>query len=288
MVTVKLLLLNSNSNTNLARNWVNEQKAGAGRESGASLVYMNKQFLIFGSILGGAGLSALMVAWLALGHPAGNSGKVSPGGSITVSPRPAQLSKAENSISAPGILDTAHPQSSGLPQAVAAPGTGWNTTASPSGSSLSPQVVSSLKSPTSGGGVQASNYQGPQHATSQEIPSSGSPRLPVAGLTGTAAATTPATQTIEVPPAGTVPAALAEPGATSPLDPISQKEADAIANNFLNNVQKAVASGQPQSQAWKTQQQIADEAYKARFGQDAFLTANLQAYLQAQSAPAKP
>jgi hypothetical protein len=75
---------------------------------------------------------------------------------------------------------------------------------------------------------------------------------------------------VNVPQGASVPAVLAQPDAKSALDPVSQKEVQTMADNFLNSVNAQTQSGTPQDQAWNQQQASSDDAFRARYGWEAF------------------
>ena len=94
----------------------------------------------------------------------------------------------------------------------------------------------------------------------------------------------PAQQVVDVPPNASVPAVLAQPGPTSTLDPASQQEVAHMADNFLNAVDTQTSSGTPRDQAWQTQQMASDDAFRARYGVEAYNAESAMANLQARGA----
>ncbi|TSA30647.1 MAG: hypothetical protein D4R65_12835 [Verrucomicrobiaceae bacterium] len=82
---------------------------------------------------------------------------------------------------------------------------------------------------------------------------------------------------IEVPPSAVVPAALAEPGSGSVLDPVSQQEVAGMANSFIDAVDQQTAGGTSKEQAWRNQQLAADDAFRARYGWEAFVKESARA-----------
>lgn len=88
---------------------------------------------------------------------------------------------------------------------------------------------------------------------------------------------------IEVPPSAVVPAALAEPGSGSVLDPVSQQEAAGMANDFIDAVDQQTDGGTSKEQAWRNQQLASDDAFRARYGWEAFVKESARA-----NAPSTP
>jgi len=82
---------------------------------------------------------------------------------------------------------------------------------------------------------------------------------------------------MEVPPSATVPAALAEPGSGSVLDPVSQQEVAGMANDFIDAVDQQTAGGTPKEQAWRNLQLAADDAFRSRYGWEAFVKESARA-----------
>ena len=86
---------------------------------------------------------------------------------------------------------------------------------------------------------------------------------------------------IEVPPGVSVPAVLAEPSAKSALDPISQEEAQSMADTFLSTIDEQIQAGIPRDSAWEKLQKRSDDAFRARYGWEAFNTESAKANEQA-------
>ncbi len=86
---------------------------------------------------------------------------------------------------------------------------------------------------------------------------------------------------IYVPAGVSVPAVLAEPSAKSTLDPISQEEVQTMADTFLSNMDEQIQAGTPRDSAWKQLQKRSDDAFRARYGWEAFNTESARANEQA-------
>ncbi|MEI6490915.1 MAG: hypothetical protein WCO94_00080 [Verrucomicrobiota bacterium] len=93
-------------------------------------------------------------------------------------------------------------------------------------------------------------------------------------------------QVVDVPPGANVPAVLAQPGSSSVLDPVSQQEVSALADHFLNAVDQQTATGTPRSQAWQKQTAASDDAFRARYGWDAYVAENARVNAQTRTNPA--
>lgn len=91
-------------------------------------------------------------------------------------------------------------------------------------------------------------------------------------------------QTIEVDPSLTIPAALAPVEQATTLTPTQQQQSAEAGDDFLAEVDEAVAKGATPSQAWKSRQAASDDAYRAQFGADAYLTQSASASLSAKPA----
>ena len=90
-------------------------------------------------------------------------------------------------------------------------------------------------------------------------------------------------QVVDVPPGANVPAVLAQPGGSSVLDPVSQQEVSALADNFLNAVDQQTAAGTPRDQAWQKQTAASDDAFRARYGWDAYVAENARVNAQSRT-----
>ena len=86
---------------------------------------------------------------------------------------------------------------------------------------------------------------------------------------------------VYVPAGVSVPAVLAEPSAKSTLDPISQEEVQTMADTFLSNMDEQIQAGTPRDSAWKQLQKRSDDAFRARYGWEAFNTESARANAQA-------
>ncbi|MEI8310742.1 MAG: hypothetical protein WCH98_08300 [Verrucomicrobiota bacterium] len=90
-------------------------------------------------------------------------------------------------------------------------------------------------------------------------------------------------QVVDVPPGANVPAVLAQPGGSSVLDPVSQQEVSALADSFLNAVDQQTAAGTPRDQAWQKQTAASDDAFRARYGWDAYVAENARVNAQSRT-----
>jgi len=86
---------------------------------------------------------------------------------------------------------------------------------------------------------------------------------------------------VYVPVGVSVPAILAQPSAKSALDAVSQEEVQTMAETFLSNMDEQIHAGTPKDSAWEKLQQISDDAFRARYGWEAFNTESARANEQA-------
>lgn len=191
---------------------------------------------------------------------------------------PAQVVTATGSVPTGAV--TARSTGAGFPQAPRAVSATGPGTASPA-VSVSGTGGSSSITPTS---ARVSNAGG---STQTASPTGSGSSVPSAGVGSPVPSNQPASSTeaavVDVPPDGTVPAALAPPGPDSALDPVSQKEADQLADQFLKKVDEQTAGGTPRDEAWRTQQRAADDAFRAKFGWEAFNVESARAAYQAMT-----
>lgn len=90
-------------------------------------------------------------------------------------------------------------------------------------------------------------------------------------------------EVIDVPVGVTIPAALAQMDSKSSLDVVSQKEVEVIAESFFQSLDAETQSGVSPEWAWRKQQQLADELFRARYGWEAFNAESARANQQAKS-----
>jgi hypothetical protein len=114
--------------------------------------------------------------------------------------------------------------------------------------------------------------------SSLETGSLGNSLLPAAPLSLT---NTISHDIIYVPVGVSVPAVLAQPIAKSALDPISQEEVNAMADKFLRSMDEQVRTGTPMVSAWEQLQKRSDDAFRARYGWEAFNRESASANQQA-------
>jgi hypothetical protein len=86
---------------------------------------------------------------------------------------------------------------------------------------------------------------------------------------------------IHVPMGVSVPAVLAQPSTKSALDPISQDEVQTMADTFLSDMDEQIRAGTPRDSAWRKLQQRSDDAFRARYGWEAFNAESARANQQA-------
>lgn len=86
---------------------------------------------------------------------------------------------------------------------------------------------------------------------------------------------------VYVPAGVSVPAVLAEPSAKSTLDPISQVEVQTMADTFLSDMDEQIRAGSSRDSAWKQLQKRSDDAFRARYGWEAFNRESARANEQA-------
>ena len=187
-------------------------------------------------------------------------GGSSPGTSV------AQSYPAGSPVSAPASVRSAPPKSQPANLKATAPAAVTSSAVgAPAGSPNFPHQATAIAgSPTS---------HAAQSAT-QPVPAASS------GAPSTAQASQ---QVVDIPPGANVPAALAQPGGSSVLDPVSQQEVSALADHFLNAVDQQTAAGTPRSQAWQNQTAASDDAYRARYGWDAYVVENARANMESRT-----
>jgi len=90
-------------------------------------------------------------------------------------------------------------------------------------------------------------------------------------------------EVVDVPVGVRIPAVLAQVDGKSSLDVVSQKEVQAIADSFFQAVDVETQSGVTPVLAWKNQQQLSDEMFRARYGWEAFNAESARANQQANA-----
>lgn len=130
------------------------------------------------------------------------------------------------------------------------------------------------------------NYSKPIHKNqiSNDLPlKSMSPQSESSGAVINQQSTLVLSEVVNVPVGGTVPAALAQVDGKSNLDVVSQTEVQAIADSFFQAVDAETQAGVSPEIAWRKQQQLADELFRARYGWEAFIAESARANKEARA-----
>lgn len=144
---------------------------------------------------------------------------------------------------------------------------------STSGNSYSAPEASSMSSEP-GSNASASAPYGASYGSSQAPAGSYGYSAPVQGGSGAA----PTSSTIEIGPAATIPASLAQPNPAAKLTPEEQSLAQDLGKQFLDTVGNASPSDPAAADTWDKAQRQNDALYKLYFGYQAYNTQSASAY----------